>query len=100
MSIKSNLVRAAFAALCLSTFVGAAPQPAQADPYQWCAEYGGRGGGRNCYFLTFNQCRAAIPGSAAPARRTILHRPADRHAGRHLRGARAAAGDLLLSEVS
>ena len=45
MSIKSNLVRAAFAALCLSTFVGAAPQPAQADPYQWCAEYSGRGGG-------------------------------------------------------
>ncbi|MET0671378.1 MAG: DUF3551 domain-containing protein [Xanthobacteraceae bacterium] len=63
MSSKSNLIRAAFAALCLSTFVGAAPQPAQADPYRWCAEYGGRGGGgRNCYFLTINQCRAAVSG--------------------------------------
>ena len=39
MSINSNLVRAAFAAICLSTFVGAAPQPAQADPYRWCADY-------------------------------------------------------------
>ena len=64
MSSKSNLIRAAFAALCLSTFVGAAPQPAQADPYRWCAEYGGRGlgGGRNCYFITHEQCRAAVSG--------------------------------------
>ena len=62
MSSKSNLIRAAFAALCLSTFVGAAPQPAQADPYRWCADYSTRGGGKNCYFLTFAQCRAAVSG--------------------------------------
>jgi hypothetical protein len=61
-SLKTNLIRAAFAAICLSTFVGAAPQPAQADPYRWCADYSGRGGGKNCYFLTFNQCRAAVSG--------------------------------------
>jgi hypothetical protein len=60
----SNLVRIAFAALCLSTFVGAAPQPAQADPYRWCADYGGRGGGgRNCGFITFAQCQAAVSGN-------------------------------------
>jgi len=38
---------------------------AQADPYRWCAEYGGSdmgGGGSNCYFLTLEQCRAAISG--------------------------------------
>jgi hypothetical protein len=34
------------------------------DPYAWCAEYGGgRGGGRNCYFVTLEQCRWAISGN-------------------------------------
>ena len=44
---------------------GFAAQPAHADPYRWCAEYGGRGGGggTNCYFVTLGQCRAAISGN-------------------------------------
>ena len=43
---------------------GAAINTAQADPYRWCAEYGGGrgGGGTNCYFMTLQQCRAAIHG--------------------------------------
>lgn len=38
--------------------------PSHADPYRWCAEYGGfRGGGAtNCYFMTLQQCRAAVSG--------------------------------------
>lgn len=38
--------------------------PVHADPYRWCADYsGGRGGGgTNCYFMTIQQCRAAISG--------------------------------------
>jgi hypothetical protein len=44
--------------------IGFASQPAQADPYRWCAEYGGgRGGGTNCYFVTIEQCRAAASGN-------------------------------------
>jgi hypothetical protein len=38
---------------------------ASADPYRWCADYGGGhggGGGTNCYFMTIEQCRAAISG--------------------------------------
>jgi hypothetical protein len=36
---------------------------ASADPYKWCAVYGGRGGGgTNCGFVTLEQCRAAISG--------------------------------------
>jgi hypothetical protein len=38
----------------------------RADPYRWCAEYGGSGGGgggTNCYFVTLEQCRAAISGN-------------------------------------
>jgi hypothetical protein len=43
----------------------AIPGPVQADPYRWCAQYGGIGGddaGTNCYFLTLEQCRAAVSG--------------------------------------
>ena len=34
---------------------------ATADPYKWCAQYTGDGdGGRNCGFVTIEQCRATI----------------------------------------
>jgi hypothetical protein len=38
---------------------------AQADPYRWCAVYGGSefGGSTNCYFITLEQCRAAVSGN-------------------------------------
>jgi len=37
---------------------------ASADPYKWCAVYGGgeNGGGSNCGFITIEQCRATISG--------------------------------------
>ena len=46
-------------------FVGATSLSASADPYRWCAEYGGfrGGGGTNCYFVTIEQCRAAASGN-------------------------------------
>ena len=33
----------------------------RADPYRWCAQY--ERGGTNCYFVTLEQCRAAISGN-------------------------------------
>jgi hypothetical protein len=38
---------------------------ASADPYKWCAVYGGRDGGNgtNCGFVTLEQCRATISGN-------------------------------------
>ena len=44
--------------------LGATLEPAKADPYKWCADYGNgdQGGSTNCYFLTIEQCRAAISG--------------------------------------
>lgn len=47
--------------LLLGAFTGTA----EADPYRWCADYGGGrgGGGSNCYFVTYEQCRAAISGN-------------------------------------
>ena len=44
---------------------------ASADPYRWCAEYGGgfSGGGTNCYFITLQQCQAAVSGTGGFCRR-------------------------------
>ena len=36
---------------------------AKADPYRWCADYSGSIGGRNCYFITLEQCRATVSGA-------------------------------------
>ncbi len=53
---------ALFAALAAASFTSSFTSPAQADPYRWCAEYGGSHGGRNCGFVTLQQCRATIAG--------------------------------------
>ena len=50
------LVAITFAALSLST-IGA-----RADG-TWCAHYGGRNGGNNCGFYSFQQCEAARSGN-------------------------------------
>src|SRR5262245_43759498 len=59
-------MRILFAAFVL-LMAGAASEPAQADPYRWCAVYGGGGqsggGGTNCYFITLEQCRAQVFGA-------------------------------------
>ena len=52
---------------CLAAFtlliVGLPVDPARADPYRWCAEYGGSDdGGTSCSFITLEQCRAAVSG--------------------------------------
>jgi hypothetical protein len=48
--------------LALGAF--AAADSAKADPYRWCAQYGASDdGGTNCYFVTLEQCRAAISGN-------------------------------------
>jgi hypothetical protein len=56
-------MRIAIAAL-FSLIVVFAVEPAKADPYRWCAQYGGFGGGgvESCYYVTLEQCRAAISG--------------------------------------
>jgi hypothetical protein len=57
-------MRMMLAALAL-LFAGTALDSAQADPYRWCAVYGGSefGGSSNCYFITLEQCRAAVSGN-------------------------------------
>ena len=42
---------------------GSAIDNARADPYRWCAVYGGGGGGgTSCSFITWEQCQAAVSG--------------------------------------
>ena len=56
---KTILGLAAIASLAASAFVGTAT----ADPYKWCAVYGGRAGGAtNCGFVTLAQCQATVSG--------------------------------------
>lgn len=60
-------MRIALALLVLAAgavIVPASVTPAQADPYRWCAIYGGGQGGSstNCYFMTLQQCQATVSG--------------------------------------
>ena len=56
-----------------------------ADPYRWCAEYGGgRGGGTNCYFVTLQQCQAAASGNGGFCRQNTFYTgPERRHSDRY-----------------
>jgi len=55
--------RKALAAAVLLCAFALANSPAQADPYRWCAAYGGdAGGSSNCGFITIEQCRATVSG--------------------------------------
>src|SRR3954471_13295123 len=59
---RRGLMRIAIATLFL--IAASATTPAKADPYRWCAQYGGFGGGgvESCYYLTLEQCRASVSG--------------------------------------
>ncbi len=57
--------------VALSTLVTASAfvspiHPAHARDYPWCAQYNERaGGGRNCGFVSFEQCQATARGAGA-----------------------------------
>ncbi len=43
--------------------------------YPWCAQYGGgRGGGRNCGFWTYQQCMAALWGNGGYCEVNAMYR--------------------------
>jgi hypothetical protein len=52
---------------------------AVADPYRWCAEYGtSSSNGTNCYFVTRQQCQAAISGNGGFCRHNTFYTGTDR----------------------
>lgn len=63
--------------------LGAMATPAQADPYQWCAVYGGDfgGGSANCYFVTLSQCQATLSGLGGLCRRNPYYTGSEQRSG-------------------
>jgi len=71
-------MRIALAALLGIVVIAGGPSAATAqkfDPYPWCAEYGmGKSdGGTNCYFMTYEQCRAALSGNGGFCRHNLFY---------------------------
>ncbi len=83
-----NMRKTATAIMFGILICGTLATSAQADPYRWCAEYGGggRGGGSNCYFVTFGQCQAAISGVGGFCRPNPFYTGRDRNRGHRAYG--------------
>jgi hypothetical protein len=75
MTMTKYLLAAAIAAT-FSAFMPAAP--ASAAEYPWCAQYGGRDGGRNCGFVSFQQCQATVSGMGGFCERNQFYDPRTR----------------------
>lgn len=65
--------------LALSTAIALAaisslPQPAAAAiEYPWCVQYGGdKGGGRNCGFVSFEQCMMTARGAGGMCQQNLF----------------------------
>jgi hypothetical protein len=66
--VAAILTAAAFTAFAPAT-------PAAAAEYPWCAQYGGRDGGRNCGFTSFQQCMATVSGIGGFCERNQFYTP-------------------------
>jgi hypothetical protein len=62
---------AAMAVAGLSAFA----QPAAAAEYPWCVQYTGGedGGGRNCGFVSYEQCMATARGAGGDCQRNLFY---------------------------
>ena len=62
------------AAAVAVTAAFASTKPAAAIEYPWCAQYGGAGdGGRNCGFVSFDQCMLTISGMGGFCERNLFY---------------------------
>jgi hypothetical protein len=61
---------------------------AVAQNYPWCAQYSTQGGGRNCGFVTYEQCMATVSGIGGYCEQNFMYRPPGdgRPVRRHRRG--------------
>ncbi|MBI3435631.1 MAG: DUF3551 domain-containing protein [Proteobacteria bacterium] len=61
-------------ALVAAIMISSAVDTASAQTYPWCANYGGgRGGGTNCYFATYEQCQWALSGNGGFCTRNLFY---------------------------
>jgi len=62
------VLRIVVATVCIGT-------RAQAQNYPWCVYYGGDDGGRNCGFISFEQCMETARGAGGDCRRNTQYQP-------------------------
>ena len=75
--------RAVLAAALLTATTLLTPTAGQAQTYPWCAQYGGLGGGgRNCGFVSYEQCLATIHGMGGFCERNSFYTGPERPAHR------------------
>jgi hypothetical protein len=71
----------------LGIFVATAQMgaPAQAQNYPWCEYLSGgyNGGGRNCGFVSFEQCMESARGNGNDCRQNPMYEPPAGHAPQH-----------------
>lgn len=48
---------------------------AEAQNYPWCAQYSGQMGGRNCGFVSFDQCMATVSGIGGFCEKNLMYEP-------------------------
>ena len=78
-------MRSAFlAAVIMTALMLVTSTAGQAQTYPWCAQYGGRdgGGGRNCGFVSFEQCLATVRGIGGYCERNSFYTGSERPARR------------------
>jgi hypothetical protein len=65
---------ALFAAVAIAAMAALA-RPAAAIEYPWCAQYGGADGdgGRNCGFVTLEQCQLTVSGIGGFCERNLFY---------------------------
>jgi hypothetical protein len=66
-----------FLALSVLVLLAGSERSGAEITYPWCAQYGGggeTGGGRNCGFWTYEQCRAAISGMGGYCELNAMYR--------------------------
>jgi uncharacterized protein DUF3551 len=76
-----------FALTTLAAVAVFTPMVGQAEPYKWCAQYGGanRGGARNCGFVSWEQCMATVSGIGGTCEPNLFYTGP---ANRQVKGAR------------
>jgi hypothetical protein len=64
----------ALAAFIAAAALSGATKPALAIDYPWCAQYGGADdGGRNCGFVSYEQCMLTISGMGGFCERNLYY---------------------------
>ena len=73
-------IRLYFLAMMGMLALAASAQPAAAIEYPWCAQYSGHGGGgRNCGFVSWEQCMETVRGMGGDCERNLFYKDPTEH---------------------